>query len=233
MKAYIRILTFALLCGVTTQATARSIDWGGAVGDSLFDSGGNILDSTYIFEMGSFGSSFIPSELNMDLWLSNWKVFDRAIEGNGWNSTDQFIASSANLLLNGTSSESPPLPSNFFAQGEQGYIWAYKANQTYAAGLEWALITNNSLDGNSANDWLFPAHSDQTGLPLQWRLSTASTPIFGGLNDLSGAGDYSSTPALFDLQTATTVVPEPGSALLVAVCGFLIQLRRRRGMKVM
>lgn len=229
MKTKFLLLTLAILGTASGHVHARTVDWGGAVGDSLFTSAGSIFDDSMIFELGSFGTSFTPTDLNMDQWLTNWKVFDRATAGNGWNSTDQFIASSANLTTSGTSSESPPLPSFTFAQGEQGYIWAYKTDQTYAPGLEWALITNNGSDGISTNDWLFPAHSDQTGLPLQWRFSTASTPIFGALNNVQGAGSFSTDPVGEQLQTHTVAaVPEPGGALLIAAAGLMVRLRRRR-----
>lgn len=230
MKQTNLILTLVLAFAFSGSVQSRSIDWGGAVGDSLFESGGAVFGADMVFELGSFGSTFTPDSTNLDQWLANWKVFDRATAGNGWNPTpgEQFFTSIANLETNGTSSESPPLPTYTFNQGEQGYIWVYKTNQTYAEGLEWALMTNNGSDGISGNDWLFPAHSDQTSLPLQWRLSTASTPVFGALNDQQGPGVFTNNPPQIDLQTHTIApIPEPGSALLLGL-GAIPFLRRRR-----
>lgn len=230
MKKPTLILSVVLAFAFAGSVQSRSIDWGGAVADNLFESGGLVFGSDMVFELGSFGSGFTPDSTNLDQWLANWKVFDRATLGNGWNANpgEQFFTSIANLETDGTSSESPPLPSYTFNQGEQGYIWVYKTNQVYAEGLEWALVTNDGLDGNAANDWLFPAHSDQTSLPLQWRLSTASTPVFGALNDQQGPGVHASDPPQYDLQTHTIEpIPEPGSALLLGL-GAIPLLRRRR-----
>ncbi len=223
LQSLILALTFCLLAA--SSARARSINWGGAVANNLYESNGSIMDSIMVFEVGSFGSSFLPTEFNMDQWLTNWKVFDRAVDGAGWNPGAQFFSSTANLLTNGTSSASPPLPSYTFAQGEQGYIWAYKTDQDYKIGLEWALITNDSSNG-TLDDWIFPPHSDQTSLPLQWRLSTATTPIFGALNNVQGPGEHTSTPVSVNLQTHA--IPEPASSLFIGIASLIPLLSRRR-----
>jgi hypothetical protein len=225
MKLHRTILALALLVMTSQTLPARTIDWGSAVGDSLVTSTGLALDSTFTFELGTFGS-FVPSEFNLDLWLANWKVFDRATApaANGWDPALGFVSGSATLLTNGTSSDSPPLPAFTFAQGEQAYIWVYNGF-TIDALTEWALVTNNGSDGNALDDWTMPAHADQTALPLDWRLSNATQVPFGGLNDVEGPGDYSVIPPAFELQTHT--VPEPGSALLIAISGLLFQVRRR------
>ncbi|MCE9518318.1 MAG: PEP-CTERM sorting domain-containing protein [Verrucomicrobia bacterium] len=210
-------------------ARARTINWGSNVGSALYDSNGILLGNSFVFEIGSFGS-FIPDATNLNLWGANWKIFDRAQAPaiNGWNSTFGFVTSSANLGVSGTSSESPPLPAFTFAQGEAGYLWAFNT-KTLASGTEWALITNNSSDSNPANNWVIPAPSDQTSLPLDWRLSNANAVIFGGLNNVEGAGAFAVTPGSFNLQTHSAV-PEPGSAWLVIITGlsFFIGRRRRR-----
>ena len=226
MKLQPIIPALALLLVMTpAMLPARTIDWGSAVSDTLATSSGLALADTFIFELGTFGT-FVPSEFNLDLWLANWKVFDRATApaANGWDPVNGFVSSSATLLTNGTSSESPPLPAFTFAQGEQAYIWVYNGF-TIGALTEWALVTNNSLDGNPLDDWLMPAHSDQTAQPLDWRLSTATQVPFGGLNDVQGPGDFTVDPGVFQLQTHT--VPEPASALLIAISGLLFQFRRR------
>jgi hypothetical protein len=229
MKPYL-LLAIALGLLAPSSAQARSINWGSAVFDSLYYSGGATLDENMIFEVGSFGS-FVPTEANMDLWSANWKVFDQATVANErWNVADAFVSSSANVTASGQSNTAASLglPPNVFAPGELGYIWAYSGNQTYQAGLEWALVTNTSSDGNSVDDWLFPVHSDQQSLPLEWRLSTASSVVFGGLNDVDGAGVYSEAGS-YQLQTHTiAAVPEPSASLLTSIAGLLLASRRRR-----
>ncbi len=218
-------LLFALLLGGILPLQARTIEWGNAVGDTVVTSTGIALDDSFIFELGSFGS-FMPSESNLELWAANWKVFDRAVAPalEGWNSAAGFFSSAATMNAGGVSSESPPLPSFTFTPGEQAYIWVYNG-LTIDALTEWALVTNNALDGNAADDWLFPAPGGKEDLPLEWRISGATRVPFGGLNDVEGPGDYSVTPPSFDLQTHA--VPEPASALLLGIAG-LLSLRRRR-----
>ena len=233
-KTFTFWLVALLLCLPALQTEARTIDWGSEVGSTLFDSTGAPLDDNFVFELGSFGS-FIPTESNMTDWLTYWKPFDRATAPatSGWNSTDSYFTSSSTLLEDGTSSEAPglSLPGYTFAQGEQAYIWVYNrltlttAPDQYSTTTEWALFTNGA-DGNAADDWLFPAHTDQTSLPLDWTLADATRTPFGGTNNVEGPGNYSVNPGTFDLQTH--VVPEPGSLLLLAASACLIGLRRRK-----
>ncbi len=220
-------LTLGLLVAVP-HADARTIAWGNSAGDTVIYSDGTPVDDQVIFELGSFGS-FTPDSSNMEFWSSNWKVFDRAQapDSSGWNSADSVFSSVATLNSDGTSSAAPPLSPYVFAGGEQAYIWAYKTSQTLSFADEWALITNDAADGIPGNDWLFPAPSDQTSLPLDWRVSDASTVIFGGVNSVQGPGDYTSAPGVFDLQLHSTI-PEPGSSFLIAIAGFSVLLRRRK-----
>jgi hypothetical protein len=219
------LLGSLLLALSALPARATTIDWGNSAGDVLLSSNGVPLDDTYIFELGSFGG-FTPTGLNQGDWLANWKPLDRAQApaASGWNSAASFFSSSVTLLDGGISSESPPLPAFTFAPGEQAYIFVY--NSLALDGVsEWALITNNGLDGNAANDWLMPNAVGKTAIALEWRLSDASTVIHGGVNSMQGYGNYTFDPGTFDLQTHT--VPEPAGVLLMAVAGLHL-LRRRR-----
>ncbi|MEI6536391.1 MAG: PEP-CTERM sorting domain-containing protein [Verrucomicrobiaceae bacterium] len=227
MKTWRAAIILLMIAGSETLP-ARSINWGSNLLSNLFDSNGVALDDAFKFEIGSFQTGFIPDSTNLNLWETNWKVFDHAEApaGNGWNSALRYIASTANLTTGGTSSESPPLPAWTFSQNEKGYLWAFNS-QTYASGVEWALITNNASDGNSANDWLFPSPADQTSQPLDWKLLNASVAIFGGLNNVESAGTFSVNPGTFNLQTHQPV-PEPGSALLLMVAACAVGIRRTR-----
>ncbi len=230
-------LAIALLASVgMSSLQARTINWGTSVGALLYDSAGVKLDDSFSFDLGTFGS-FVPDATNLSEWGLHWKPFDRATApaASGWNSAAGYLASSANHESDGTSSESPPLPSLTFAKDEQAYLWAYDS-LTYAAGAEWALITNNASDGSSTGDWLMPDPADQLSQPLEWRISSslslstrATTVIFGGLNDVQGAGDFAAPAGTFALQTHAVVVPEPGSAwLILSVALVALGWRQRR-----
>lgn len=230
-----KLLTFLAMLALTAPMQARTINWGSASFDSLYTSYGAPLDNSFTFELGTFGT-FVPTEFNMDQWSANWRVFDRATTANGkWSDANSFFESSANLNDNGTSSSLEANPGSLFAQGEQAYIWTFNTLLLTPGLTEWALVTNNSLDGNTADDWVFPAPTDHSLTPLEWRIGgdplssmgPANDVPFGGVNSQQGPGEHTASPASFDLQTHT-LAPEPGSALLIGMIGLLVPLRRRR-----
>lgn len=222
----LHLIAALLLLASGFRSEARTINWGSAVGDTLLTSNGVLLSDVFTFELGTFGG-FVPSVSNLDQWGANWKIFDRAIAPaiDGWDSGSGFFSGTATLEADGTSDSSPPLPAFTFTEGEQAYIWVYNTLAVDST-TEWALVTNNSLDGNPLDDWLMPAHSAQVQQPLEWRLSNATEVPFGGLNDDEGPGDYTVTPPSFELQTHT--VPEPSSILLAMLAGLAGISRRRR-----
>jgi hypothetical protein len=234
---------FALaLLFVTAPAAVEgsTINWGNFPnpgGQYLFDSAGVALDDSYIFELGTFGT-FVPLTTNLGDWALYWKTFDRAIapEIEGWNSATGSLGSSATIEADFTTDNASITPQHTFAVGEQAYIWAFKTSNVYAAGFEWALLTNKfdgivdgSGDDDSSDDWLIPAPAGHGNNVKDWFIEDATFSPFGGLNDTQHPGDYSSTPAAqFILQTHTELapVPEPSSALLIAAS--LVFFRRRR-----
>ena len=221
------LLLLMALGAFSPSASARTIAWGSSIDSILVDSSGNQLDASYTFELGSFGS-FVPDAANIEQWLVNWKVFDRATAPgiNGFSPVDGYISSEVTHDFDFTTGNTD-LPQNvFFNTGEQAYMFAYNSLDLQS-GVEWALITNDSSDGNIADDWLFPVPETHSADTLDWRINLGATPIIGGENDVQGPGTYSSTPQAFTLQTSGAV-PEPGSALLVGVVGLIAQLRRRR-----
>jgi hypothetical protein len=213
-------------------ATAQTIYWGSAANDFLFDSTGAPLDDSYTFELGTFGV-FLPDDTNLDQWQTHWKVLDRAVApaASGWNAADGFFSGTVTLQADGSSSRGPDLGTSFtFNPGEQAYIWVFNS-PAMATGTEWSLVTNDSSDGLAADDWLIPALPDPCGCSsgadsLEWRLSTASQPDFGGLNEEYGPGNVSSTPPTYSLQTAT--LPEPAGILLLLTAASLLHLPRSR-----
>jgi hypothetical protein len=113
---HIALLLFSML---VLPASARTISWFNAEGDVLSNAGGSsTLDASFTFEIGTFGT-FIPTDLNLDQWAANWKVFDRAVSGDGWNGTTDYYTSSAEFLSSGQSSSG--ISSATFTAGETAY----------------------------------------------------------------------------------------------------------------
>ena len=212
------------LCLLVTSAEAITVNWGDTFFGSDIQSDGTDLDATFTFQIGTFGS-FVPIEANAAMWSANWTVLDNATYDVGF---DRF-QSSFQLATDGG------IPGNVISSstgesvaiGEQVYIWVYDTD-VYGFGSEWALITD--ADALNGDDWTVPDAGDQSAGPLDWRVSLATTPIFGGANDVRGEGTFTSVPPAFDLQTAT-YVPEPSSALLVLAGLGLFGGRRRRRAK--
>lgn len=220
------VLAACLLIAFEPGTNARNISWGSQPFDLLFDSSGNALDASFTFEIGSFANGFNPTSSNMVHWAANWEVFDRATDGDGWSPANQWFTSVANLKADGTSESSPPLPPYVFAENDIGYMWIYNS-LTFDPLSEWALVGNTFADANAADDWLFPSPADQsTPSSVTWSLTNASEVIVGGLNNNQGDGNFAVNPGTFSLQTS--VVPEPGSVLLLAAAGLLMRLKRGR-----
>ncbi len=194
------------------------------VGDTLVTSNGTTeLGTQFVFEIGAFATGFVPTIANVDLWEANWKAFARATDGYGWNDAFNYFGPSANLNSDGTSSAA--ISSSTFAMGEQLYLWVY---DTRINSGEWALVTNDSSDGSSADNWVFPDPSSMVGGAGSYSLLDATVPIVGGVNGEYGGGIVTGTPGNFHLQTAIVAVPEPGSVLMVMTAGLGLGLRRRR-----
>lgn len=219
------VLVVVLSLWLNASANASTVFWGSNFNDNLFDSTGTALDATYSFEIGSFGS-FTPTYQNVDQWVANWKVFDRAFDPdvNGWNVVDQFFVATVDHTLSGGSSSTDANPSDVFTQGEVAYLWVYNS-KTIVPTSEWALVTDGISTGDTGDDWIFPDPANTLG-SFNWNLSDANSAIVGGANGVQGEGTFSATPGVFSLQTA--VVPEPGSALLLLAAAATHFIRRVR-----
>lgn len=220
MNSKLKLLacTLALLLPAL-PGQARTVAWYSAIGDTFLQSDGlTALDSTYQFELGGFTSGFDPLLNDMSLWASNWVVFDTATDASGeWNSIPGIsnYSSSGSTISAGGANLTSSVTGNAFTVGQRAYVWAFNS-KTIAPTSEWALVTNTA--------WTFPT-ADALALPLDWTLTdAANTTVYGDLThappDVNG--DVAST---LQLQA----VPEPSSALLIAVAGVLLRLRRRAG----
>lgn len=215
-----------LVIGAAPSAKAVQIAWGSDFEALLYQADGSTLDAGFTFELGTFNTGFVPTELNMLDWQSNWKLLDRA----DWDVPNQNFSgfveiNSSGNVSNGTEAN----PATFFAEGEQIYLWAFNT-QTFTPGsTEWALVTRTQPDpfgGTTVFDWVIPTYTQNDAQEVQ--LNGADIVVFGGLHNVQGPGEYDagSQPGNFQLQTH--VVPEPGSALLLGAIGLLARLRRRR-----
>jgi hypothetical protein len=217
---------------------ASTINWGNEFNldgaSDLYQSDGTTpLDSTFTFALGAFYNPldplWQPTDVNFNEWLANWQPFDTAVY-------DPDPMLSHFDPAEGVFSQSSVLKDNLtFPEGRQAYLWIYNT-QTLQSGTQWALITDDSSDGSSTDNWAFPSAGNQTSLPLNWEvlcsMGNGSHVIFGGYGGPNGnnlGGEYADPSGDFCLQTHTfgPPIPEPSSVLLLAGA-FAFALRRRR-----
>ncbi len=217
-------MTMVLAASAVVVAHADTINWGNTFGSTVLQSDGATgWDDGFTIELGKFDDGFTPTPANAGLWAGHWTAFD-TVTGAEFNVGAGFYQSSSVLADN-----------DVFGVGDQAYVWVFN-NQTAAPGSEWLLFTNSSADGNAGDDWRFPAATgSQQTLPLSWRVTNATVPVFGafvsspsGGEPEVGGGVRTPPPGGFDLQTATFAVPEPGvTALLLGGVATFFRRRRR------
>ncbi|MGB6222341.1 hypothetical protein [Haloferula sp.] len=209
-----------------SKVSAQNLNWGSVIYSDLVDSEGQVLDQTYVFQMGAFVGGFVPDETNTSDWLSNWQVFDAA-DYNGLEDPDDgifgYFTSSAGMMDDGLS-DSPDqssLASSF--EGLDAYLWIRNSDLD-APGSEWFL--------GRAGDWIFPMAvpgcCDNDGV-LEWSTSdllAGDVPVWGSQGGTVGNGEYSVNGS--DTLQTFTFVPEPSTAMFVVMFGTLMILRRRR-----
>ena len=226
IRSLFRPLAVLFIClGGAGSLSASTIFWGSLFGDTLLTSSGTALDSSFTFELGNFINGFVPTAGNTASWALNWQVFDTAVNTDGWTPADQEIAHSVDHTLASGSTSPTSTPSAIFTEGAPAYLWAFNSKDVNTMP-EWALLADNDHGTNVLNAWEFPDPTLQSGESFDWQTRDLDTAIFGGVNDLQGPGLHTASPATFTLQTH--VVPEPSSALLLALAGGSLMRARRR-----
>lgn len=215
---------FIVLVMLAMQSEGSTIYLSSLANDVFLDSNGSALDGAYTFEWGTFEVGFTPDSENLDQWASNWKVFDAAIAGNGWNPAGTEVYQQADHASTGASTSGFSNPLHTFGEGDAAYLWVYSTKDIYTSP-EWALLADLNKTSNLFPDsWVIPDPALQNGESFDWHTRDLDTAVWGGVNNVQGSGEYTVAPASFTIQTH--VVPEPGSALLLLAAGLLFRLRR-------
>lgn len=217
MKILHALLTALIVALAAPGTHAQTLNWGSEVGTPITDSDGLIPDENFLFELGAFAPGFDPSESNLEEWRLNWMVFDTA----SYNPLFGYFTSTVHVEEDVTSSNPAASPESF--AGLVAYLWV-RNNDEPVEGSEWLLVRSD--------EWIFP----ETGgdccdtSVIEWSISDldgADTPLWGRHGNVSGPGGYTTIIGSTGLQTFT-FVPEPSTALLAAIAGLGLAVRRKR-----
>lgn len=237
MFSKIRILCCLFLLG-TPHIHAQTLNWGNEVGDYITQSNGDMVDETFIFELGVFDNGFDPQESNVDDWYSNWVVFDTATYDPTFRTflTDSTIHNIYDVNDDPIGVTNSPAGTFNFA-GMEAYIWIRGGTSPNApvVGTEWLLVRSI--------EWVFPGSVPECcGDPIRWSTATDLTssdiPEWGRQYDEQGPGHYTvdtttSVPGQpgatngSQLQTYT-FIPEPSAPMLAGLTVLGWAMRRKR-----
>jgi len=193
-----------LIAGISAARAQTTINFTSPLSEIGKDSTGTVLDTSYTFALGSFGS-FTPSSSNVGDWASNFTVLGSTT----WDTGFTQYSGTGNL----TNNNSP------FTTSNQGFVWGYNT-QTIGASTEWILLTNTN--------WTFPTVGSSP--TVNWTSNDAGTyAALGTLNNPDGA---SADPYLQTANLSA--VPEPSTYALVAgvACLGYMMARRRRAAQI-
>ncbi|GHC42177.1 PEP-CTERM sorting domain-containing protein [Roseibacillus persicicus] len=231
---YIALLFVAPILTKATRAQQLQIDWGTSVVNEkiITSNGSGVSLDEFSIELGGFASGFVPTEANVDDWVSNWRVFDAVTAGDtdssdnfssvGIGSTESRFVGTDYLQADQTSASEDSNGLDTFGPSESAYIFIRNSDAP-GVNSEWSLYTRSS---DAA--WEFPSVSGgQPATPLSWFVAQADTAVWGGINgSIVGGGEFTDGSSDFIIRTHT-FVPEPGVAIL-SLLGLAGLLRRRR-----
>lgn len=212
MKEHLfKLGALACLLGASS-AHSQTLNWSSFAPSITVDSTGTALNETFLFQLGSFDASFVPTAYNVGEWMEYWHVFGSA----DYSVATGTFSGSQNVQLVDHYAAAGGDPPMF--EGLKAYIWIRNTSSTeyfLASSVTWQFPTLDSGCCPNGNEQI-----------TTWSVSQMDTPIWGSSGNDHGAGDYDSTGGPYDIQTHA--VPETTSAMLALfACGVAL-LRRSR-----
>lgn len=225
MQIRLILLVFGLSLLPLKHTEAITVIWGNDVFETMQDSTGTDMTSSFKFELGSFASGFAagsspgtaqnPSSLTVTQRISFWKPLDIATFGNlSWNPVTGQFTRSSDLPETGlnTNIGQSGATGHQFATGEQLYIWAHNGTDfSPGSATEYALFTTST--GTIPN---FESHTAPGNMDMN--PADVTTIIYG--NSVTDSG--------IQTELNPSPIPEPGTGALLALSGLAMALGRRR-----
>jgi hypothetical protein len=141
-------------------AQGRQIDWYSAASATNLTSQGAVMDGTFVFELGVFAGSFVPTSSNTADWKANW----RPAPGQR-RAYDPLLKKYSGTIL---VEEAYP----GFSEGKAAYVWGFNA---HGDGKEWILFRGDT--------WEWPAPDPLNPTPLEWQAVAANQVVVGSVMD--------------------------------------------------
>lgn len=136
---------------------AQPILWSSDSGQTNFDSAGALMDSDFVFELGSFSGGFVPTAGNVVEWSGHWVVADST----NYNTTDKRFNSVYEVMEN-----TAP-----FTVGAPAWIMGTRGGP---AGTERILFRESG--------WTWPTPSPLNPVTLQWNAKLADQVVLGSVD---------------------------------------------------
>ncbi len=224
MKLHIVAFITALFVVAATSAHSQTLNWGDEVFSDLADSKGAALNNTFVFEIGSFDPTFIPTTSNVSDWSGNWHVFDQAAFNPDFGYFTSSVQMMGDPLHSNTVHSAYPGAGTINFSGLDAYLWVRNSTSP-VEGTEWLLTR--------ASNWTFPTNAGDCCNKdvIEWSVSNlgnTDTPVYGNQGGIFGGGSYTDPSAGSHTLQTFTFVPEPSSVMLGLATGACLILRRRR-----
>lgn len=182
MKRLLTLLAIALPLCAAAQTT-RTINFESLAFEIAETSKGAALDSSFQFQIGSFGS-FTPTATNVADWGANFQSLGQS----AWDDVFSSFSGSVALASN----------AGGFSTVSSAYVWGFNT-KSIGTGAEWVLLTNPT--------WTFPDTSVAIGFPVTFTadIANGTSAILGSLG-ASGSDPYMMTSPVPEPSTYAAIL---------------------------
>ncbi len=175
----LRWLWWALALAGLPLGAQTTIIWYSDAGMTNLTSGGIPLDSQFVFELGVFDTSFIPTSGNTDQWAAHWHAASR---------TPYIVANSRYAATFTPTDNVAP-----FTVPTPAYVWGFRGD---AASSEWILFRNPS--------WTWPSAASFPSSVNWWAKDATLSDIVVGSIHSGGSPFLMQTAAITNAAPPTT-----------------------------
>lgn len=169
------LMALLLMAGT---AHAGVFSWFSDPNRTNLTSNGQLMGSSFRFELGVFIGDFVPTSANTSQWAVNWAPADRT----SYNAVSKQI----NSALTVTDNNAP------FTEGKNAYVWGFRGDESSG---EWILFRNTG--------WNWPSPNLFSPFNIEWSAAQANVVVLGSIN-ASGTPSLMQSAAVSNSMPPTT-----------------------------